>query len=271
MLAMTAAAVGRAGAASDGRKIPVALQLYSVRNDCGKDFDASLAEVAAMGYAGVEFAGYHSYSGKPKELRKRLDDLGLGVAATHIGTGTMRGDKLKKTIEFHQEIGCKFLIVPGDGDFTNSDKSKALAEFFNSTAETLKPLGMACGYHNHSHEFDAVGDTNHWELFAKRTNKEVILQIDCGWAAWAGQDPAALIKAHPGRIRSVHFKPTVMKGDEGKKAILGEDSVDWVAVLAACRTSGGTDWITIEQERYPDGKSPMECSKLSLEGLKKIS
>jgi len=46
--------------------------------------------------------------------------------------------------------------------------------------------------------------------------------------------------------------------------------VDWVAVLAACREFGGTEWITVEQELYPDGKSPMECTALSMAGLQKI-
>jgi len=38
--------------------------------------DAALAQVAKMGFAGVEFAGYHKYSGKPKELRKALEARG---------------------------------------------------------------------------------------------------------------------------------------------------------------------------------------------------
>ncbi|HWI57266.1 MAG TPA: sugar phosphate isomerase/epimerase, partial [Bacillota bacterium] len=60
------------------------------------------------------------------------------------------------------------------------------------------------------------------------------------------------------------------KADKAKKPILGQDSVDWAAVLQACREFGGTEWITVEQELYPDGKSPMECTQLSLAGLKKI-
>jgi sugar phosphate isomerase/epimerase len=269
----TAAALagGRGIAASSGAMLPLAVQLYSVRKDCAADFDAALEQVAGMGFAGVEFAGYHSYAGKPKELRRRLDDLGLGVAATHIGTATLRGDALAQTIEFHQQIGCKFLIVPADGDFMHPEKSKALAEFFNETAAKLKPLGMACGYHNHHKEFEPVGDSNHWELFAQRTSKDVILQIDCGWATYAGQDPAALMKRHPGRTRTVHFKPVLLDADKGtKKPLLGQDSADWPAVLAACREFGGTEWITIEQEAYPDGLSPMEATGRSLQGLKKI-
>ena len=37
----------------------ILVQLYSVRDDCARDFDAALAQIAKMGFAGVEFAGYH--------------------------------------------------------------------------------------------------------------------------------------------------------------------------------------------------------------------
>jgi len=255
---------------SSGKQLPIALQLYSVRGDCQKDFDAALAQVARMGFPGVEFAGYYQYGDNAKGLRTKLDDLNLKAAATHIGTGTFRGDNLKRTIEFHQILGCKFLIVPGDGDFTHPEKSRALAETFNQTAGVLKPLGMACGYHNHTKEFTQYEGKSYFDWFAERTAQDVVLQQDCGWTAAAGLDPVELMKRYPGRMKSTHFKPTIVGEDKGKKAILGQDSVDWVAVLKACRTIGGTEWITIEQERYPDGKSPMECSALSLAGLKAI-
>jgi sugar phosphate isomerase/epimerase len=271
LLATAALAGSRLGAAPAKADPRLALQLYSVRDACAKDCDGTLEAVAKMGFAGVEFAGYHTYSGKPRELRKRLDDLGLVAAATHTGTATLRPDKLAQTIDFHREIGCKYLIVPMDRDFTNPEKSKALAGLFNQVAAELKPHGMATGYHNHKVEFDAVGDTNHWELFATRTTKDVILQIDFGWSAVAGQDGPGLVRRHPGRMQVVHFKPTVLAADKGgKKAIIGQDSVEWPPILAACREMGATEWVTIEQEAYPDGKTSLECSALSLAGLKAI-
>ena len=270
VLGAAAVAAGRSLAAPvTTGKIPISVHLYSVRDACAKDFDGTLAELAKMGFVGVEFAGYHSYSGKPKELRAKLDALGLKAAATHIGTPTLRGDALQKTIDFHQQIGCKYLIVPGDGDFTNPEKSQALAEFFNEIAAKLKPHGMACGYHNHTGEFAKIGDTNHWELFAKRTSGDVILQLDCGWATAAGQDCAELMQRHPGRMKVVHIKPAVIKGEAGKKAIFGQDSVNWPPILNACREFGGTEWLTLEQEVYPDGRSPMQCTQLSLAALTK--
>ena len=44
----------------------------------------------------------------------------------------------------------------------------------------------------------------------------------------------------------------------------------WKEIFLACQEVGGTLWYTVEQEVYPDGKSPMECTKMSLAGLMKI-
>ena len=269
---MTAAALAgyRArAAATTHSSIPISIQLYSVRDECAKDMDAALAAIAKMGCNGVEFAGYHKYTGKPKELRAKLDSLGLKVAATHIGSNTLRGDALNQAIEFHQEIGCKYLIVPHEAIFTDPEKSRELAEFFNATAAKLKPHAMACGYHNHKAEFTKTEHSNYWEIFAERTSKEVVLQLDCGWAAAASQDCADLMKRHPGRMQVVHIKPTVFDGITDKKAIYGQDSVNWGPILTACQEFGGTEWLTLEQEVYPDGKSPLECTALSLAALKK--
>jgi len=247
----------------------ISLQLYSVRGDCSKDFDKALGQVAEMGFEAVEFAGYHKYGGKPKELRERLDDLDLEVAGTHIGTGSLVGDALAGSIEFHKAIGCKYLIVPGDRRFSKPDGSKELAEIFNKAAEELKKVDMYCGYHNHTHEFHKVGDKTYWELFAERTSKDVVLQQDVGWSTVAGQDAAALIRKYPGRSKIIHCKPALLKGDRGRP-IIGEDSVEWAEIITASKEVGGTEWLTIEQEAYLPNTSPMDCVNLSLAGLKKI-
>jgi sugar phosphate isomerase/epimerase len=258
--------------AAEARKIGISVQLYSVRDDCGKDMDAALEKIAKMGFTGVEFAGYAKYGGKAKELRKRLDDLKLTATGTHIGTGALKGAGLKGTVDFHQTIGCKYLIVPGDGAFGDPVKSKEFAETFNKAMETLKPLGMACGYHNHTEiaKIDPETKKSYWDLFAERTTPDVVLQQDCGWTAASKLDPVEVIKRHPGRTKIPHFKPTVVGNAAGKKAIFGQDSVNWKGVIEACYEVGGTEWFVIEQEVYPDGKSPMDCTELSLAGLKKM-
>jgi len=251
----------------------ISLQLYSVRGSCRKGFDKVLEAGAKMGYQGGEFAGYHNYGGKPKELKRRLDDLGLVAAGTHIGTGSFTNPKnIRKTIDFHKTIGCKFLCSPGDGAFCHPERSKKLADDFNKAAETLKKVGLYCGYHNHSREMKvAAGEkTKSWfDLFAERTSQDVVLQQDVGWTVHAGADPVAYIRRYPGRFQIQHFKPAMVKG-KGTRPIIGEDAVPWKEVIAASYEVGAAEWFTIEQESYLKGKNDMECSQMSLAGLQKI-
>jgi sugar phosphate isomerase/epimerase len=250
------------------RKIPLSVQLYSVRDV--KDYDSALQQIAAMGFNGVEFAGYNKYGKDAQGLRKKLDELGLKAAATHIGANQMTGDALKGTIEFHKTIGCTLLICPGDGRFTKPEPSKEFAELMNKAAEALKPEGLRCGYHNHAGEFAKAEDSTWWDLFATRTSKDVVLQQDAGWTVAAGKDPVEYVKKYPGRTKTTHIKSHVPKGAEGKKPFIGQDTTDWSSYVKACAEVGGTEWFSIEQEVYPDGKSSMECVKISLEGFKKI-
>jgi len=262
--ALALAAVPSRALAQARKRIPIAVQLYSVRDVCGKDFDGALQQVAEMGFEGVEFAGYHKYGGNPEGLRKKLDELKLKAAGTHIGAGSLTPGNLKKTVEFHKTIGCRFLIVPGDGRFTHPEKSKEYAQLLTEAAAALKPEGMYCGHHNHTGEFKKEGDKTYWDLFAERTSKDVVLQNDIGWTTAAGLDPVALIKRYPGRTKTTHLKA------HGGKPIIGQDTVNWKGVIPALYEFGGTEWFVVEQESYPDGKTSMECTRLSLEGLRKI-
>ena len=91
-----------------------------------------------------------------------------------------------------------------------------------------------------------------------------------GWTANAGKDPALYVRRYPGRSLVVHFKTHVARGAAGQTPIIGRDAVKWKPLIAACHEVGGTEWFTVEQERYVKGKSPLECSEMSLAGLKTI-
>jgi sugar phosphate isomerase/epimerase len=249
------------------KRIPVGLQLYSVRDVLAKDFEGTLKKVKEMGFEGVEFAGYHGKDAAT--IKKLLDDLGLKAAGTHIGADSFSGDKLKKTIEFHKTIGCKFLIVPGDGRYTHPEKSKEYAEFMNKTAEALKADGLFTGHHNHTEEFKKAEDgKTYFDLFAERTTKDVIIQQDMGHTMAADVDPTAIVKKYPGRIKTTHIKNRP-KGSRNKPFV-GEDNFDWKSYVTACFEVGGTEWLTVEQEEYPEGKSSLECTRISLDGLRGV-
>ncbi len=250
------------------RKIPVAVQLYSVREDCAKDLPGTLKAIAEMGYEGVEFAGYYNYSAQ--ELRKMLDDLGLKVAGTHTGLNTLLGDELQKTIEFNQILGNKFLIVPWIGEELRRTKDDwlRLADLFNELAEKVKPAGMMVGYHNHHFEFQPINGEMPWDIFFSATKPEVVMQLDTGNAMHGGisaDEVVNILNRYPGRAKTVHLKEF---SSTNPKAILGEGEVKWEEVLRVCATTGGTEWFIIEQETY--AYPPIECVRRCLENLKAI-
>src|SRR5438128_11804875 len=98
------------GLASHFGKIPIGLELYSLRDQCKTDLPGMLAAVSKIGYKGVEFAGYHGRTAK--QLRKLLDDNGLVACGTHTPYESVLSDKLQETIEYNRTIGNSFLIVP---------------------------------------------------------------------------------------------------------------------------------------------------------------
>lgn len=247
------------------KKIGLAVQLYSVRADCKKDFDGTVRAVGEMGYEGVEFAGYGRYGRNAKGLKKLLDDSGLKVAGTHTGLNTLMGDNLKRTIEFHKIIGNRFLIVPSlPGKHRSSLEAwRKTAELFNELAEKAKADDMRVGYHNHSVEFKRKSGQVPWDIFCSHTSQEVVLQLDTGNCLSGGGDPVAYVKKYPGRTVTTHLKE-----HGGRNALLGDGDVKWKEYLALCRSVGGTEWFIVEQERYP--KPPLESIKICLANLKRL-
>ena len=254
--------VGLAGAApaAPARKIPVGLQLYSLREQCKADLPGTLAAVSKLGCKAVEFAGYHGR--QAGELRAMLDDNGLVACGTHAPYETVRGDKLKATIEFNHTIGNKFLIVPW-----LEGKSKQawldLAKVFNDIATQLKSEHMWVGYHSHKHDFVKYDGDYSWDIFASHTQAEVITQLDVANCRDGGADPLTELRKFPGRARTIHVKAY----GAGPEAVIGEDDTDWKQIFAFCETRGGTAWYVVEHET---SKDPLDAVKRSFEALKKM-
>jgi sugar phosphate isomerase/epimerase len=250
----------QAQAAAD-KKIPVGLQLYSLREQCKTDLPGMLVAVSKIGYRGVEFAGYHGHSAK--DLRKLLDDNGLIACGTHTPYESVQGDKLKETVEFNRIIGNKFLIVPWMNETKSKQEWLDRAKLFNDIADQVKPNGMWVGYHAHQHDFQQIDGVSAWDLFFGHTKREVIMQLDTSNCCEGGADPVAVLKKYPGRARTIHLKAY----GGGPDAVIGEDKVDWKGVFAWCEGKGKTQWYVVEHE---SGTDPLDAVKRSYAALKKF-
>ncbi len=241
-------------------RIPIALQLYSVREDCAKDLPGTLEAVADMGYEGVEFAGYYGRSAK--ELKQMLKKLGLKVAGTHTGMDTLLGAKLDETIEYNRVLGNKYLICPWLQKEGKAGWLEA-AKQFTEVAAKIKPHRMKTGYHNHSHDFQPMDGSTAWDILFSNTPADVVMQLDLGNALHGGADPVPYIERYPGRSVTIHLKEY---SKTNPSALVGEGDVPWDKVFRLCEKVGGTKWYIVEYE-IP-GVPPLECVAKCLKNLR---
>jgi sugar phosphate isomerase/epimerase len=232
------------------RAIPVGLELYSVRGELMKDLPGTVTAVAKLGYQVVEFyAPYFDWTpDAAKGVRTLLDGLGITCRSTHNGPASFTGDGLKKAIELNQIIGSKTIVLASAPRPNTADKWKALGDQMTGVMETLRPLGMAAGFHNHQTEWGGAIGQRPMDILAANTPKDFVLQFDVGTCVQTGQDPVAWIKANPGRIKSLHCKDWGAGQGRGYAVAFGEGDVPWKDIWAAAESTGGVEYYLIEQE-----------------------
>jgi sugar phosphate isomerase/epimerase len=252
------------------QKIPVGLELYSVRDDLKKDLMGTVRGVAKMGYEDVEFyAPYFEWTPSyAKDVRKLLDDLGVKCLSTHNGSNNFGDANLPRAIELNQILGAKMIVMASPGRVETMDGWKKVADTLNHASEKLKPLGLRAGYHNHLAEFQPLEGKRPMEVIASNTNKDVVLQFDTGPCIEAGSDPVAWINANPGRIGSMHCKDWSPDPAKTYKVLFGEGVAKWKKIFHAAEKTGGVEFYLIEQEgsAFP----PMETAQRCLDTFRKI-
>lgn len=252
----------RAGASS---RIPIGLELYSVREALQKDSEGTVRLVAQMGYECVEFyAPYYEWTeAQTKQMRKLLDELGLRCYSTHNDYEYFRGDKIQRACDLNLILGSKYLVMASTGEDNGSADWKAIAETLNAAADQAEHSALKVGYHNHTPEFVAVGGVRPIETLAKNTKPSVMLQLDVGTCLEAGSDPVAWIEANPGRIRSLHLKDWSSNPAKGYKVLFGEGNADWKKIFAAAESVGGVEHYLLEQEgsRFSEFETARRCLK----------
>lgn len=249
----------------------LSVQLWSIKDSVAADFEGTLKKLKAMGFQGVEFSGnFGPYEKDPKGLKAFLENTGLKASGAHVHFDKLSPENIEATIAFYKAIDCNYLIIPMDQRAFTTEGAKEVAADLEAVQKKLAAHGMHTGYHNHKPEMLGEMGKTPWDVIGKNTSKDVIMQQDVGWTEVAGKNPIDFVKAYPGRTITTHYKAAAP--DEGNKEnpILGQDTTDWKALIEANKTYGGTLWLVVEQEVYPEGMTPMQSVEASLKGLQKI-
>ncbi len=246
--------------------VPIALQLYTLRDETAKDFPGTVRKVAKMGYSGIELAGTGGLSAA--EMCDLLAETGLKVAGSHVMVNLFQ-EQLDELIAYYSAIGAKYVGIPAlPGELRTVEGFKTVARLMNSAGKTMQDAGLALYYHNHAFEFDDLGGgVRGMDILWNETDPAVaFFEIDCYWAVHAGIDPAETIKAHAGRYPLIHLKDMVGTGDAHTFAEVGEGTIDLQPVFAASEAQGAV-WYIVEQDRC--ARPSLESAQLSATNLKR--
>lgn len=245
------------------------LQVYTVRDRLAKDFEGTLAAVAAAGYAEVELFGTLG-DRSPADVRAILDRVGLAAVSTHIAVTPGPGleKQLEKQLEGYRVMGHRYTAVRADpAQPADADAWKRTADTLNAVGRAGQPFGIRALFHNHVVEFVPLrGGGTGYDLLLRHTDPDlVVMELDIGWASIAGQDPIALFTRHPGRFALWHVKDTAGLAAITARPIgerlraaqfvpVGAGDVDYRAVFAAADTAGLRHFF-IEQDNAVNGDS----------------
>jgi len=261
--AAAAASLPIAANAAGASKIPVGLEMYSVRNTMAKDLNGTVRAVAAAGYQGLEFyAPYYDWTtAQAKDMRKLLDDLGIRCFSTHNDSAFFAPEKIAHAREVNLILGSKYMVMASSHESASQDGWKKVADILNTASDTLTSDHLGVGYHNHQTEWKPVDGVRPMEILAKNTQPAVMLQLDVGTCIEAGSDPVAWIKANPGRIRSMHCKEWSPDPGKGYSVLFGEGVAPWKQLFAAAENGGGIEYYLVEQEgsRFSEIETAQKC------------
>ena len=265
----------------------LAIQLYSIRDEMGKDLFGTLKKVKEMGYQGVEFAGLHGKA--PEDVKKMCEDNGLVPISAHVSYQEMMTDP-KGVLSQYATIGCKFVVIPylTTEYRPGNEKFGEIIENAKVLGAVANELGMTLLYHNHDFEFVTINGKYALDILYEEVSADLLqTELDVCWVNVGGEVPADYIRKYSGRCPVVHLKDFVGEKSENMYELIGIKSAapqkpanfelrpvgsgcqDFPSILKAAEESGA-QWVVVEQDNPSMGLNALECIAKSREYLKTL-
>lgn len=251
------------------KTLPIAVQVYSVREEAERDFAGTMKKLGEMGYDGVELAGLYGKSAE--EIRDSIKAAGLIAISAHVSYDELAGD-LEKTLQDYETIGCRYIVIPWLGEDRRFGAAlyEETIKGIPAISEGCKKHGMTLLYHNHDFEFAKTPDGTYAldQLYAEVPADVLGAEPDTCWIKVGGPDPSEWLKKYSGRCPLVHVKDFRRKADGVDLLALGEGEQDFPTLVKTAKECGA-QWLVIEQDDHPYG-TPMGDMKKSLNYLKEL-
>ena len=245
-------------------KTKLGIQLYTLRSAASTNLSGTLAQLAAIGYSEIEFAGFHNHPAT--EVRGMLDQYGLAAPSAHIDIGQIEGAAATATFRDAKTVGLKWITVPSlpGGKRDTVDAWKQVAKQFNTVAAETRQQGFRFAYHNHNAELQKVGGAVPLEVLLGETDPALVsFEMDVYWVVNGGADPLDLLARYPDRFKMLHLKDSKGPPDHTMTDV-GSGTIDFKAILARAK---GVEHFFVEHDQPADPFASAKASYAYLSGI----
>lgn len=268
-------------------RFPIALQLYSVRDEMANDFEGTLYKIKELGYDGVEFAGLYDKS--PEEVKELCNKIGLIPISAHVPFIDMINNP--EILNCYAEIGCKYVVIPylTEEYRPGNEKFQEIIEGAKFLGQKSNELGLKLCYHNHDFEFVKIDNQYAIDILYNEVDENILqAEFDTCWVSVGGESPINYLNKYSNRVDLLHLKDYVGSKTENMYKLIGIDDnkktnsntefefrpvgkgvLNFPDILIAAK-SAGTKWIIVEQDNPSLNLTPLECAKSSIDYLKTL-
>jgi inosose dehydratase len=232
---------------------------------------ATLAEVAAAGYQGVELfdGNLAEFADDPARLRDGLEERGLSLIGVYSGANFVFEEilseelwRIRRACAWAADLGAEHLVVGGGAQRTQapgeSDYDR-LAQALDEVVRIAADHGLAASFHPHLTTIVEAPEQIERVLARSRIN----FCPDTGHLQAGGGDPVELVRTYSERIVHVHIKDL---DESGSFVPLGQGVLDVAGVLSVLEDAGFNGWLTVETDGW-DG-DPSAGARASFEHLR---
>lgn len=243
----------------------IGVQLYTVRRILEKDFEGTLARIAAIGFEEVEFFNYYGRS--PQEVKAALARTGLRAPAAHVAAPSV-SYPWEREREAALTIGHRYLICAylAPSERRTLDDYKRAAATFNRAGEDCRAAGLQFGYHNHDFEYTPLEGKIPYDVLLAETDPELVkMEMDLYWITKGTQDPLAYFDKHPGRFHLFHVKDMDNSSARGQTEV-GRGIIDFKRIFAQAERAGVRHFF-VERD---DPEDPLASIRDSYQYLRQL-
>jgi inosose dehydratase len=280
----------------DGSKVRLGIAPIAWTNDDMPDlgrentFEQCVSEMALAGYTGSEVGT--KYPKDPAALNRALSLRGLTICnawfSSFLTTRPLEEtlQAFAQQLDFLHAVGARVVGAAEQGHSIQGQEKPVFAEKpvfddgeWRRLTDGLEEMGrvaarkgMTLTYHHHmgtgvqtAEEID--------RLMASTEPGLVSLLLDTGHLAFAGIDPAAVLRKHLRRVRHVHLKDVrravldrvrpegwsfLRAVREGVYTVPGDGCVAFEPVFQLLAEAGYQGWMVVEAEQDPARANPLE-------------